>query len=308
MWKYTVRRLLWLPFLLLIVSFITFFLGRFGPGDPIQVLMGQYHNEEVHKRLQKEMGLDKPIFIQYSHYIGNILKGDFGESFKYRGRNVSDLIGKRLWISIQLGFAASIISIVLGIPIGFFAATKHGTWLDTTTVSITLFFMSLPVFITAPFLLMLFVLWLNLLPSHGWDGFFSLSIIMPALVMGIPGIAGITRLTRASTLEILYKDYIRTARSKGLKEFDIQKKHILKNALIPLFTIIGLSLGTLVEGAFITEGFFGIPGIGRLAIESFFARDYPIITALSLLIASSFIISNLIVDLGYRFIDPRIKY
>ena len=308
MWTQIVRRLIWLPFLLLAVSFITFTLGRFGPGDPVQVLLGQYQDPQVVQRLHKEMGLDRSFVVQYVTYIKDVVRGDFGESFVYRGRSVGELIGKRIWVSMQLGMAAMIISIGLGIPLGFFAALKQGSWLDVATVSATLIFMSLPVFITAPFLLILFVLWLDLLPSHGWTGFFSLTTIMPATVLGVPGIAGITRLTRASTLEVLNQDYVRTARAKGLRELVVRYRHILRNALIPIFTVVGLSLGTLVEGAFITETYFGIPGIGRLAIESFFGRDYPVIMALGLMIAVAFVTANLVVDIGYRFIDPRIRY
>ena len=299
---------MWTPFLLLVVSFITFTLGRFGPGDPVQILMGQYNNPEAVERIRHQQGLDKPLLVQYGTYVKNAFQGDLGESYKYRGRDVSELIPKRLWVSAQLGFAAMIISIGLGIPLGFFAATKQGTWIDTLTVSVALLFMSVPVFLTAPGLLIVFALWLDWLPTHGWGGFFDTQIILPALVLGIPGVAGITRLTRASTLEVLTQEFVRTARAKGLREFVVRYRHILRNALIPLFTVIGLSLATLLEGAFITELIFGIPGIGQLGIESVFARDYPIIMALTLVIAVSFVIANLLVDVGYRFIDPRIRY
>ena len=308
MWVYVARRLMWTPVLLLAVSFITFTLGRFGPGDPVQILMGQRSNPEAVERLREQYGLDKPVLVQYGIYIKDALQGDFGESYKYRGRTVSELVVKRMWVSAQLGIAASIISLVLGIPLGVFVALKQGTWLDTMTVSVTILFMSVPVFLTGPGLLIVFSLWLGVLPTHGWDGFFSSSIIMPAMVLGLPGIAGLTRLTRASTLEVLGQDYVRTARAKGLREFVVRYRHIMRNALIPIFTVVGLSLATLIEGAFITEFMFGIPGIGQLGIESIFARDYPIIMALTLAIAAAFVIANLIVDIGYRFIDPRIRY
>ena len=304
---YIIRRLVWTPFLLLIVALITFLLGNYAPGDPIAILQGQFNNPEAVERIRHQRGLDKNIFVQYGIYVKNVAQGDLGESFRHRGQSVSELIGKRIWVSAQLGIAASIIAILLGVPLGVFAALKQGTWIDVTTVSVTLFFMSLPVFITAPFLLMAFGLWLGILPTHGWGGFFDTRIIMPALVLGVPGVAGLTRITRASTLEVLSQDYVRTARAKGLGELVVRRRHILRNALIPVFTIIGLSLAGLVEGAFITERFFGIPGIGLLAIESFFSRDYPIITALGLIIAAAFVMANLIVDIGYRFIDPRIR-
>ena len=270
--------------------------------------MGQYNNPEVAERLREQYGLDRPFFIQYGIYVKDALQGDLGESFQYRGRGVSELLKSRMWISFQLNVAAMIIAVGLGVPLGFFTALKQGTWLDTATVSATLLFMSVPVFLTAPGMLIVFALWLDLLPTHGWGGFFDQRVIMPALVMGIPGIAFLTRLTRASTLEVLSQEYVRTARAKGLNELTVRHRHILRNALIPIFTMLGLSLATLMTGTFIVEGFFGIPGMGRLAIESFFARDYPIIMALTLIIAAAFVLANLLVDIGYRFIDPRIRY
>ena len=308
MGPYVIRRLMWTPVLLLAVSLMTFALGRFGPGDPVQIWMGQYANPEVAERLREQYGLDRPFFVQYGIYVKDALQGDLGESFQYRGRSVSELLRSRMWVSAQLNAAAMIIAVGLGIPLGFFTALKQGTWLDTATVSATLLLMSVPVFLTAPGMLIVFALWLDLLPTHGWGGFFDQRIIMPALVMGVPGIAFLTRLTRASTLEVLSQEYVRTARAKGLTEMTVRHRHIMRNALIPIFTMLGLSLATLVTGTFIVEGFFGIPGMGRLAIESLFARDYPIIMALTLIIAVAFVIANLIVDLGYRLIDPRIRY
>lgn len=308
MGAYIIRRLAWTPILLLIVALITFLLGTYGPGDPVEILQGQYNNPEAVERIREQRGLDRNVFVQYGIYVKNVLQGDLGESFKYRDRTVAELIGKRIWVSAQLGLAASIISLALGIPLGLYTAMKQGTWIDITTVSITLFFMSLPVFITAPVLLLTFGLWMGILPIQGWGGFFDLRVVMPALVLGIPGVAVMTRLTRASTLDVLSQDYVRTARAKGLGEFLVRRRHILRNSLIPVFTVVGLSLATLVEGSFITEGYFGIPGIGSLAIESFFSRDYPVITALVLIIAAAFVVANLIVDIGYRFLDPRIRY
>ncbi len=308
MWVYILRRLLWTPFLLLAVSFITFALGRFGPGDPLQVLMGQYNNPEAVERIRHEQGLDKPFMVQYGIYIKNAFQGDLGESYQYRGRGVGELIGKRMLVSAQLSIAAMIISLGLGIPLGFFVALKQGTWMDTATVSVALLFMSVPVFLTAPGLLIVFSLWLGVLPTHGWGGFFDTQIIMPALVMGVPGIALLTRLTRASTLEVLSQDYVRTARAKGLREFVVRYRHVLRNALIPISTIVGLSLAGLMTGSIIIERFFGIPGAGGLAVESFFARDYPIIMAFALVLSVGLVLANLVVDIGYRFIDPRIRY
>ena len=228
MWVYIVRRLLWTPFLLLAVSFITFSLTRFGPGDPVQVLMGQYNNPEAVERIRHQQGLDKPVVAQYLIYVKNALQGDLGESYRYRGRDVSELLPKRMWVSAQLGIAAMIISLGLGIPLGFFAAVKQGTWADPAIVITALLFMSLPVFVTAPGVLIIFSLKLGILPTHGWGGFFDTRIILPAFVIGIPGVAALTRLSRASTLEVLAQDYVRTARAKGLQEYVVQYRAYLE--------------------------------------------------------------------------------
>jgi ABC-type dipeptide/oligopeptide/nickel transport system permease component len=304
---YIARRLLWTPVLLFLVSFITFALGQFGPGDPVQILLGQYADPETVQRIREQRGLDDNIAIQYARYMGNALRGDFGESFQYRGRSVSEILIKRIPISAQLNLAALIISLGLGIPIGLFSALRQGTPWDTSSVAMTLLAQSMPVFLTAPVMLIIFSLWLDILPSHGWGGFFDTRIIMPALVLGIPGVAIITRLTRASTLDVVHQDYVRTARAKGLSEYTIKTRHILRNAMIPVVTTLGFSLAGLAGGSFIVEMFFGIPGVGLLAIESLFSRDYPIIMAVVLIGTSLFVFANLIVDLLYPVLDPRIR-
>ncbi|MCH8897178.1 MAG: ABC transporter permease [Chloroflexi bacterium] len=307
MGTYIARRLLWTPVLLLIVSFITFALGQFGPGDPVEILLGQYSDPETVQRIREQRGLDDNVAVQYTRYIFNVFQGDFGESFQYRGRSVSEILAKRVPVSAQLNLAALIISLGLGIPIGLFSALRQGTFWDTSSVAATLLAQSLPVFLTAPVMLIVFALKLDILPTHGWGGFFDTRIIMPALVIGIPGVAIITRLTRASTLDVLHQDYVRTARAKGLPERTITYRHILRNALIPVVTTLGFSMAGLASGSFIVELYFGIPGVGLLAIESLFARDYPIIMAIVLLGTTLFVLANLLVDLAYPFLDPRIR-
>ena len=307
MGKYVLQRMIWLPIILLIVSFITFALGRFGPGDPVEVLMGQYADEQVVERIREQRGLNDPIFVQYGRYLKNVTRGDFGESFKYRGRTVSELLKKKMWVSAQLNIAALFLSVSIGIPLGLFAALRQGTFWDTGTVVFTLLGQSIPVFLTAPLLLIVFALKLDILPTHGWGGFFDTRIILPAIVMGVPGIAIITRLTRASPLEVLGQDYIRTARAKGLSEFTVQRRHILRNAMIPVITMLGFSLAGIAFTSFIVARFFGIPGIGNLFIESIFARDFPIINAVIIIGTTMFVLANLVVDLIYPWLDPRIR-
>ena len=307
MGAYILRRLLWLPLILFTVSFVTFVLGRYGPGDPVQVLMGQHSNPAVVERIREQRGLNDNIFVQYGRYVGNVARGDFGESYKYRGRTVTELLGPKMWVSAQLNIAAMILSVGLGVPIGLFAALRQGSLWDTAAVTMTLTWQSVPVFLTAPGLLWVFAWRLDLLPTHGWDGFFSTSIILPAIAMGIPGVAIVTRLTRASTLEVISLDYVRTARAKGLPEMTVRRRHILRNAMIPVVTSLGLSLAGIAFTSFIVERFFGIPGVGNLLIESIFARDYPVIDGVLIIATIIFIMVNLLVDLIYPVLDPRIR-
>ena len=308
MGAYAVRRLVWLPFLLLIVTFVTFALLRAGPGDPVQVWLGQHQNDEVRQRIRARLGLDDPLAVQYLRYVeGIVTRLDFGESFRYRNTSVRELLAKRIPVSFQLNLAAIIITLGVGIPVGLFAALRQGTGWDNVVVAIALAFQSLPVFITAPVLLLVFALYLDLLPTGGWGGFFSPKIIMPAVVMGVPGIAIVVRLVRASVLDVLGQDYIRTARAKGLNERVVRYRHILRNAMIPVVTSFGFTIAGLAGGTFIVEIYFGIPGVGLFAIESLFQRDYPVLMAFAIITTTLFMLANLVVDLMYPLLDPRIR-
>ena len=307
MGTYIVRRLVWLPIILLIISFITFSLGRFGPGDPVEILFGQNFDEKAIERIREQRGLNDNIFVQYGRYLNDVVHGDFGESTRLRGRTVAELLKKKMWVSAQLNIAALLLSVSIGIPLGLFSALRQGTMWDTGAVAMTLLGQSIPVFLTAPILLIVFALKFDILPSAGWGGFFDTHIILPAIAMGVPGIAIITRLTRASTLEVVNQDYVRTARAKGLPESIVQRRHILRNAMIPVITMLGFSLAGLAFTSFIVERFFGIPGIGDLFITSVFARDFPIINAVIIIGTTMFVLANLIVDLIYPWLDPRIR-
>ncbi len=309
MGAYAIKRLIWLPFLLIIVTFVTFALLRFGPGDPVQLWLGQHQNDEVRERIRSQLGLDDPVHVQYVRYMeGVITRLDFGESFRYRGQPVRDLIGNRILVSLQLNAAAIIITLGIGIPVGLLAALRQGTGWDNLIVAIALALQSLPVFITAPVLLLVFALKVNILPTHGFEGFFSPHIVMPAVVMGVPGIAIVVRLVRASVLDVLGQDYIRTARAKGLGETTVRYRHILRNALIPVATSFGFILAGLVGGTFIVETYFGIPGVGLLTVESVIgSRDYPVIMAFAIISTAIFVVANLVVDLMYPWLDPRIR-
>jgi len=305
---YVLRRLLWAPLILFAVSFIAFTITRFGPGDPISVAMGQYRDPDALARVRHEKGLDKPLPDQYRIYIWNVLHGDLGESFRFGARPVSEIIFPKMWVSAQLGLVALIITFGVGIPVGILAALRQGSWMDPASISTFLFFQSVPVLVTVPVMLLVFVLRLHWLPTGGWEGILSKHIVIPALALSLPGVAGVARLMRATTLDVLKEDYVRTARAKGLREFTVVSQHVARNALLPMTTIIGISLVTLLEGAFFTETLLGIPGIGRLAFESVTSRDYDVILGLALVLATAFIMANIVIDIAYTFIDPRVRY
>jgi ABC-type dipeptide/oligopeptide/nickel transport system permease component len=304
---YIVRRLLWAPVVLLVVSFFTFVLGFYGPGDPIEVRLGQRYDPEIAERVRHELGLDRPFGQQYLEYISRALRGDLGESIKFRNRPVTDVIFDRIWVSVQLGAVALALSLGIGIPMGLIAAMHQGRWLDTAIVVTTLLPAAISTFVTWPVLLIVFVRTLKLLPAGGWGGIFDVHIILPALTLALAGSAGVTRMMRASSLEVVGQDYVRTARAKGLPERLVVGRHILRNALIPMTTVVTLSIGSLVEGSFIAETLWGVPGIGALALESISARDYPVFMAISLIVALAFIFANLAADIMYSVVDPRIR-
>jgi ABC-type dipeptide/oligopeptide/nickel transport system permease component len=314
---YIVRRLAWAPFILLVVSLITFALGRFGPGDPVRILAGQHPNPQVIERIRHEKGLDDPFFVQYGRYMWNAFHGDFGESFKYQGQPIKDVVYPRLWVTFQYNLLAFILVFAIGIPVGIWAALRQGTWQDPMTMGTFLFFASIPVLIMVPVLQYIFALNLRWLPSGGWEfreffgflelGLFSKTIIIPTVALTLPGVAGVARLMRAQVLEVVDQDYVRGARAKGLPEFTVIFRHVARNALLPITTIMGFALVGLLSGSIFLETLLGIPGIGRYAFEAVGARDYDGIMAIVLIVATAFIVANLLVDIIYGFIDPRVR-
>ena len=306
MWRYITRRILWLPFLLLAVSSVTFSLGMYGPGDPVQVMLGPKYNETTAERLRKSLGLDRPVPIQYFDYVSGVIVGDFGESLRYR-RSVSSILFKKMWVSFQVNIAAMLVSLIVGLPLGFWIAHRQGSWVDPAAITLSLVLMSIPIMVSIPLVLWGLCLKLSLVPCSGWGGLFDTRIIVPAITMGIPGIAGLARLMRASTLDVLGQDFIRTAHAKGLSPLRIDQRHILKNALIPIITILSFSLAGMLTTGFITERLLGIPGVGDFAIQAIFNRDYPVIMAFTLILSTAFVIANLIADIAYTIVDPRIR-
>ena len=270
--------------------------------------MGNKYNEVAAERIRDELGLNRPFFVQYADYMYGFFQGDFGESLRFIGQPVRDLIVPKMWVSAQLSIAAMIISLSIGLPLGFYIAHKQGSWQDPTAVTISLVLASIPIMVTVPALLWVGCLKTDLIPCSGWGGFFDPRIVVPAITMGIPGVAALMRLMRASTLDVMGQDFIRTAHSKGLGTVRIDTGHVLRNAVIPIITILAFSLAGLIEGSFIMETIMGIPGVGRFAVESIFNRDYPIILAITLLGAMAFVMANLLADIAYAYVDPRIRY
>ncbi|MCL4394672.1 MAG: ABC transporter permease [Chloroflexi bacterium] len=318
------RRLLWLPVLLFVISVITFALGLYGPGDPVQVMLGMHATPATIERLRHEYGFDQPFYVQYVNYIANALHGNFGYSLvKYRDQPVGPLIAERLPVTIQLNIVSIVLGIVVGIPLGLLAGVKRDTWIDLIVRILVIAGISFPVIFLDPVLTFIFSrrhdIVLSalhfafsigpLLPEVGghWDGIFSLKIVLPACIEATGVIAIMTRQMRAGMIEELGKDYVRTARAKGLRERAVIVRHAMRNALVPIATIVGLMLGGLVAGSFLVENWFGIPGVGALAFDALFSRDYYIIMALVLLIAVAYVVANMLVDLTYGFLDPRIR-
>lgn len=307
MLAYLLRRLLWLPVIVAAVIFFVFVLGVYGPGDPVYLLLGQHANPEAAERLRHELGLDRPLLVQYADYLARLAQGDFGTSLKYRGQPVARMLESCLKVTVPLNLVAISWSVPLGIVLGLIAAYKKDTLIDHAIVFLVVVGISLPVFAIAPIVLYFLAVQVPLLPPGGWEGILSPKVILPALVLGIGSLAVMVRQTRASVLETIGQDYVRTAYGKGLSAKAVLTRHVLRNALIPVFTILGMMIGHLLSGAFVAELLFGIPGCGRLALETFTARDYPMIMAFTILGAVAFILTNLLVDILYFFLDPRIR-
>jgi peptide/nickel transport system permease protein len=300
------------PVLLLVTAGV-FALIHLTPGDPIDAMMAESVDDTVKRELRRDLGLDRPLYLQYATWMGRLLQGDLGRSIRNR-EPVIENVSRRIRPSLQLAGLAMAISLLVATPIGILSAARRNSTIDRVGTSFALFGICMPNFLIALLLIFVFGVTLRWLPISGyvdpmeepWDGLRSLTL--PAITLGLALAAVITRTLRSSMLEALSEDYIRTARAKGLSDGAVVRRHALKNALIPVVTVLGLQLGTLIGGAVITEYVFALPGVGRLVVDAVFARDYPLVQGVVLLIAVGFILSNLAVDLLYGFIDPRIRH
>lgn len=304
MYKYVLRRLLYLIPVILGVTFLVFTIMYFTPGDPAQIILGETARAEDIQKLRTEMGLDDSFIVQYLRFVKNAATGDFGRSYATK-KPVFEEIFSRFPSTLRLTIAGMIVAIVMAIPIGIISATKQYSITDNVTMIFALLGVSMPNFWLGLMLILLFSVKWGLLPSGGNVGFAS--IILPAITLGT-GVAGIiTRMTRSSMLEVVRQDYIRTARAKGVKESKVINRHALKNALIPIVTIIGLQFGSLLGGAVLTETIFSWPGVGRFMVEAIKTRDTPVVLASVVFLSVAFSIVNLFVDILYGYLDPRIK-
>jgi peptide/nickel transport system permease protein len=307
MLAYILRRLLWTPVLLALAALFVFIMGTCAPGDPAELRLGNRSTPERLERERERMGLNDRIPVRYIRYITDVVKGDFGDSYHYQGRKVLEILAPRLWVSVQLNIAALIIAVSIGLPLGFYAAKRQGTGRDPAIVITMLILYAMPVFFTAPFLILFFAVQLHWVPAAGWGGFFSTQIILPALTIGIPSAAVFVRHMRASTLEVIGQEYVRTAQAKGMPNFVVNYRHVARNALLPILTIMGFTMAGMFGGSLIIELIYGIPGAGRLSLDAIFQRDFPILTALVLLGAAMLVLANLVIDIAYTIVDPRIR-
>jgi len=307
------RRLLATIPVLVLVTAGVFALIHLTPGDPIDVMMAESVDATVKANLRRELGLDQPIYVQYAAWTWRLLHGDLGRSIR-NGEPVIENVSRRIRPSLQLAALAMAISLVVATPLGILSAARRNTSVDRFGTTFALFGICMPNFLLALLLIFFFGVKLRWLPISGYiDPLEEMlpglrSLVLPALTLGLALGAVVTRTLRSSMLDALSEDYVRTARAKGLSESSIIRGHVLKNALIPVVTVLGLQLGTLIGGAVITEYVFALPGVGRLVVDAVFARDYPLVQGVVLLIAVGFILSNLAVDLLYGWIDPRIRY
>jgi peptide/nickel transport system permease protein len=307
------RRLLATIPVLLIVAVLVFLMLRLTPGDPAAILAGDAANTEQIARIRASLGLDQPIVVQFGIWIGNLLSGDLGESFYYKTK-VATLIGQRLEPTLALATLTITIAILVAVPLGVIAAWRFGGWFDRSLMAFSVLGFSVPVFVLAYLLIWFVSLKLGLLPVQGYqrlaDGFwpFLRHLILPAITLSVIYIALIARITRASVLEALGEDYIRTARAKGLPEARVLVRHALANAAVPIATVIGIGIGLLIGGVVVTESVYAIPGLGRLTVDAVLARDFPTIQGVILFFSVVYVLINLLVDMSYVFLDPRIRY
>jgi len=311
---YALRRLLLAVPVLFGVSVLVFAVLHLAPGDPAAIMLGAQATKEDVERLHRDLGLDQPLVIQYLHWIGQVAEGDLGRSIPL-GRAVLPEVLLRFKATLVLTAGALVIAVFLGLAAGIISAVKQYSWLDRLSMGAAVTGVSLPVFWTGIMLIIIFALQLRWFPSSGMSSPYGSGVadilwhlVLPAVTLGTASAAALARLTRSSVLEIIRQDYVRSARAKGLAERAVIARHVLKNAINPIITVLGVQVGFLLGGAILTETVFSWPGLGSMMVRAIQARDYPLVQGGVLLIATTFVIVNLAVDLLYALFDPRIRY
>jgi len=310
---YLVKRLLATIPVMGVVALFVFSLLYISPGDPAAIIAGDIATDEDIARIRAKLGLDQPYFVRFGTWLWALAHGDLGVSI-FTNLPVAQLIGQRIEPTVALTVCTLIVAVIVAVPIGVIAAWRVGTWVDRVVMGFSVLGFSVPVFVFAYLLMFVFAIELEWLPVQGYvsitEGFwpFLRHMILPSVELGTVYMALIARITRASMLEVLAQDYIRTAQAKGLASHDVLIGHALKNAAVPIVTIIGIGLALLISGVVVTETVFAIPGIGRLTVDAILRRDYPIIQAVTLLFSAAYVLVNLAVDMSYTLLDPRIRY
>ncbi len=310
MGRYVLGRVLrWIPSAVLILLAV-YALAFYGAGDPIKLIFLRApgdvaYNPERIEAIRHEVGLDRPFLVQFGDYLWNLLHGNMGNSLVHK-RSVLDMISAAAPVSLQIGVAATLFLAVVGIPLGVLAAINQNSWVDNVIVATALFIWAVPPYVAGPLLMVLLVIGLKIMDvPYGWDGLFSTKAIVPMLVLALNPLALVIRQARSAVLEVLAEDYIRTARAKGIPEYVVVFRHILRPVLTPVVTQLGLIMITIINGAMLVETVFGLPGLGRLTVRSTIDVDYPVILAITLIGAFLVMISNLFVDIIYPVLDPR---
>jgi peptide/nickel transport system permease protein len=313
MLAYIARRLLATIPVMAIVAVLVFSMLRLTPGDPAAIIAGAAATSQDIIDIRARLGLDRSIVAQFFVWIGHVLTGDFGESFFFK-KQVAALIADRIGPTLALATTTMILSVLIAVPLGVIAAWKQGTWIDRIVMGFSVLGFSVPVFVVGYVLIYIFAVELSWLPVQGYQplseglwGFLQ-RLILPSFTLSVIYIALIARITRTSVLEVLNEDYIRTARAKGLPDRVVLMKHALRNAAVPIVTIIGIGVALLIGGVVVTESVSSIPGLGRLTVDAVLARDYPTVQAVILLFSAVYVFLNLVVDVAYTFLDPRIRY
>lgn len=305
MLKYIIKRIALMIPVIIVMTIIVFMIFYFAPGDPVSRIAGPNVTPEVYESIKQKYGLDKPFIVQYLKFAKSVIEGDFGISI-LQGRPVIEMIKERLPVTLQIGLLGFLITFVIAIPAGVIAAVKKNTAVDYLCMSGTLLGIAIPTFWLGMLLLYVFAYKLRWFPISG-DGTIK-QLILPSFAIGLTNAAITARMVRSSMLEVLKQDYVRTARSKGLFEKIVIYNHALKNAMIPIITLMGLRLGWIIGGSVALEIIFSIPGIGRLMVDSILARDYPVVQGAMIVLTSSIILANILADILYTVVDPRIRY